>query len=323
MQKSLLIGAGSGLVGATLFASAATGTALAEILVYLSPLPLCLAGLGWGTLAVAAAALIGTAAVAAVLGAESAAMFALGIGIPAALLCRLALLARPAAHSADASASATTEWYPPGRILGWAALLAGAVTALMLLILGYDIDSYRDSIKQLLENGALKELDPDGTLFNPETISNVSSLIARALPAAFAVIWLSVMLFDLWMAGLIVEASGRSLRPWPRLDQLELPNSVFLAFVVALAGSFLPGIAGWIATGFAGALMFAYVLQGLAVLHAFTRGIAYRPLLLAAIYFAMALLGWVTIIVAIIGLGEPIFRLRERASMRGQPPTAK
>ena len=51
MPISLLIGAGSGLVSAALFASAATATALAGVLFYLAPLPLCLAGLGWGGIA--------------------------------------------------------------------------------------------------------------------------------------------------------------------------------------------------------------------------------------------------------------------------------
>jgi len=48
MPIPLIIGAGSGLISAALFASAATATALAGVLFYLAPLPICLAGLGWG-----------------------------------------------------------------------------------------------------------------------------------------------------------------------------------------------------------------------------------------------------------------------------------
>jgi hypothetical protein len=83
----------------------------------------------------------------------------------------------------------------------------------------------------------------------------------------------------------------------------------------------LPGLAGLLATGLAGALLFAYVLQGLAVLHAFTRGMAFRGLLLTAIYIGILLLAWVAIAIAILGLSEPILRLRDRAAARGQPPT--
>jgi uncharacterized protein YybS (DUF2232 family) len=79
----------------------------------------------------------------------------------------------------------------------------------------------------------------------------------------------------------------------------------------------LPGLPGLVATGFAGALLFAFVLQGLAVIHVYSRGVPLRALLLAAVYLGILLLGWVAIVVAIVGLGEPVFRLRER----GQPPT--
>jgi hypothetical protein len=140
------------------------------------------------------------------------------------------------------------------------------------------------------------------------------------LPAAFAIIWLSVTLFNLWIAGLIVDASGRALRPWPRLAALELANGIFIAFVVSLIASFLPGLPGLMATGLAGALLFAYVLQGLAVLHIYSRGLPFRAVLLCAVYLGILLLGWVAIAVAILGLSEPILRLRERASLGGQPP---
>ena len=59
MPVALFIGAGSGLISAALFASAATATALAGVLFYLAPLPLFLAGLGWGARAAGVAALSG------------------------------------------------------------------------------------------------------------------------------------------------------------------------------------------------------------------------------------------------------------------------
>lgn len=321
MATFLLIGAGAGLVAAALFASAATGTALAGILFYLAPLAVCLAGLGWGAAAAAVAALTGTVVVAATIGPAIGAIFALAIGAPMAVLCYLALLSRPI--PAPQSAAGGFEWYPVGRLVGWSAVMAGVLAAIMVLTLGYDAETYRDSIKSVLEHGALKELDRDGTLFNETTIGGLSSVLARALPAAFAIVWQSTALSSLWLAGVIVDASGRALRPWPRLEAFELPNAFFLAFTGSLLASFLPGMAGLLATGFAGALLFAYVLLGLAVLHAFTRGMQFRGLLLAAIYLGILLLGWVAVAVAILGLSEPMLRLRERAAARGQPPSAE
>ena len=319
MAIPLLIGAGAGLIAAALFASAATATALAGILFYLAPLPICLAGVGWGWMAAMLAALTGTMVVASVLGLATGGIFALAVGAPIATLCYLALLSRPAAALQNGGSGAL-QWYPVGRLVGWAAIMAGGLAGIMVLMLGYDTETYRDSIRDVLQHSALKELDKDGTLINENTIGGLSSMLARALPAAFAIIWQTIALFNLWLAGVIVDASGRALRPWPRLDAIELPDAVFLAFTGSLLSSFLPGLVGLLATGFAGALLFAYVLQGLAVLHAYSRGMPFRGLLLATVYFGMVLLGWVAVVIALLGLGEPMLRLRERAAARGQPP---
>ncbi len=321
MAAPLLIGAGAGLVSAALFASAATATPLAGLLFYLAPLPVALAGLGWGWTAAAVAALAGTIVAGAVLGIATGLIFALAIGAPLAVLCYLVLLSRQVALPEGAAAEAVAlEWYPLGRIVGWAAVMAGGLAALMVLMLGYDTETYSQSIRSVLEHSALKTLDQDGSIINESTIGNLSAVLARALPAAFAIVWQSIALFNVWLAGVIVEASGRALRPWPKLDALELPNSIFLAFTASLVASFLPGLAGLLATAFAGAFLFAYVLQGLAVLHAFTRGMPFRAALLAAVYLGMLVLGWVAVAVAILGLSEPMLRLRERAAARGQPP---
>ena len=318
MPTPLLIGAASGLVSAALFGSAATATAIAGILLYLAPLPLCLAGLGWGSAAAAAGVMSGTLAVALLLGLPTAAVFAFSIGIPIAALCYLILLSR-APVTAEGASAGPVEWYPIGRLIGWAAVIAGTLAAVVVLFLGYDQETYRESIKAALEHSALKELDRDGIL-TEENIANLTIVLARALPAAIAAIWLCIALFNLWMGGLIVQASGRALRPWPQLDAIDLPNVFFIVFAVSLVLSFIPGLIGLVATGFAGAMLFAFVLQGLAVLHVYTRGVPFRGLLLTAIYLGIFLLGWVALAVAILGLSEPMLRLRERAAGRGQPP---
>ena len=140
MASPLIIGAGAGLVSAALFASAATGSPLAGILLYLAPLPLCLAGLGWRSAAAALSALIGTVVVGATLGPATGAVFALAIGAPMALLCHLALLSRPLT-TPDGQKVSTFEWYPVGHIVGWAAVCAGALASIVVLLLGYDVDA--------------------------------------------------------------------------------------------------------------------------------------------------------------------------------------
>lgn len=315
MQPHLIIGAGAGLVSAALFASAAVSAALVSFLLYLCPLPLCLAGLGWGRAAVLLAGLAATVVMAVTLGPSAALVYAVTIAAPIAFLVHLLLLSRPAPEPQNEKGA--LEWYPAGRLVGATALMAGGLAGLMVLLLGPDAESYRGSIDEMLPH-ILKALDPDNSIFTPETTENLKTVLAKALPAAFAILWLTVALFNLWLAGYIVDASGRALRPWPDLQGLELPNIYVAVFAGALAASFVPGVIGLIATGLAGAMLFAYVLQGLAVIHVYSRGAPFRPLLLALVYLGILFLGWLAILVAILGLGEPLFGLRARSTAAGQ-----
>jgi len=319
MPTHLLIGAGAGLVSAALFASAATAGVLAGIPFYLSPLPLCLAGLGWGRSAVLVAALSGTVVIAVALGPVLALGFGLTFALPIATLIHLLLMARPLT-TPEGEATEAVEWYPASRLVGWAAVMAGVLAGVLVLALGPDYETYQQSIGGLLKPETLEALDPDGSVFTPETIESLKVLLAKALPAAFAIVWLTIVLFNLWLAGIIVAASGRALRPWPDLHDLEVPNIFVAVFAVAMVLTFLPGMIGLLATGFSGALLFAYVLQGLAVIHVYSLGVTFRPLLLAVVYLGILFLGWVAILVAIVGLGEPLFGLRARSKAAGPPP---
>ena len=93
-----------------------------------------------------------------------------------------------------------------------------------------------------------------------------------------------------------------------------------LLFAASLAASFLPGLAGLVATGLAGALLFAYALQGLAVIHVFSRGM---PLARASARDRLSrilLLGWVAIVIAILGLGRAHAWACATARRRGRQP---
>ena len=116
MAIPFLIGAGAGLVSAALFASAATGHALAGILFYLAPLPICLAGLGWGWMAAAVAALAGTVVVGGVLGLAPGAIFAGAIAMPMAVLVLSRPALPPGRGAARPSHQLRLEWYPIGRL---------------------------------------------------------------------------------------------------------------------------------------------------------------------------------------------------------------
>jgi len=323
MNSPILIGVGAGLVSAVLFASTMTGSVLAMALFYITALPGFLAGLGWGTRAAIIAALTGAGLTSVLLEPLAGVGYFLTLGIPIAILCHLVLLARPAGEAASEgpAASGAMEWYPPGRIVAWTALMAGSVAALSVPLFGMDVETYRANLQEILDKTFFSQL-PEGMPkgLDKEKIAPVIELLIRALPAASAIVWFGVMLLNMWSAARIVAISGRFIRPWPNLTMMNYPGVLALGFVAALLGTFTPGILGIIATGFAGAFMVAYVLLGLVVLHVLARKTAFRFLFLGTLYLGIFLFGWVALVVAIVGISEPMFKFRARALGAGAAP---
>lgn len=325
MNSPIMIGIGAGLVSAVLFASTMTGSTLAIILFYVTALPGLLAGLAWGTSAAFVSAIVGTALAGILLAPIAGLGYFLTLGLPIAILSYLALLARPSDDGAqDEQASpATMEWYPVGRLVTCAAFMAGGVAALTIPLFGMDIETYRTNLQELLEKTFLNQMPeglPEG--FDKDNMGPVMELLVRALPAASAIVWFSVMLLNLWTAARVATVSGRAIRPWPDISAMTYPPAVALGFVASLLGTFAPGILSIIATGFAGAFLLAYVLLGLVVLHVMAGKTAYKFVLLSALYVGIFVFGWFSLVVAFVGIGDPLMKFRERSINSGStPPT--
>lgn len=310
MRSPYLIGFGAGLVSAVLFASAATSSVLAFALLYLSPLPTLLAGLGWGWIAAGVAALSGAVLILLALEPISAVAYFMILGAPAALLCYLALLSRQ--YAPDEGGATVVEWYPPGRLVAWATGLAGGLTALSMLVAGLDPADLQATITKRLEEffTELGPQAPEGV--SKEGLQSLASVLARGFPAAAAIAWLLIMILNMLLAARIVEASGHALRPWPDIEGMTYPPLFSLAAAVSFVLAFAGGAIGTLATAFAGAFVLAYLLLGLVIVHVITRAVPFRAFLLAVVYLAILFLAWVALIVAALGLCDPILRLRER-----------
>ncbi|MDA7946691.1 MAG: YybS family protein [Hyphomicrobiaceae bacterium] len=325
MNSPIVIGVGAGLVSAVLFASTLT-SGWAILLFYVTALPGFIAGLGWGTQAVVTSTLLGSGLVGVLMAPLAGLGYFLTLGLPTTVLCYLALLGRPANENAvtehgatQASGAGQIEWYPVGRIIAWATLMAGSIAAMSVPMFGMDIETYRTNLQEILDKTFFSQL-PEGAPpgMNKEDMAPVIELLIRTLSAASAIAWLSVMLLNMWTAAKVVTGSGRAIRPWPDFSTITYPAYFALGFVASLLGTFAPGILSIIATGFAGAFFLAYVLLGLVVLHVLARNSPYKFVALGALYLGIFLFGWVALVVAVIGIGEPMFRLREKA--RGAPP---
>jgi hypothetical protein len=322
MRNQLLIAVLLGLVSAVVFASATTGPILIRyILFLLTSLPIFLAGLGWGWRFAGIAGLASVALVAVFAGPTIAGIYGLTQILPAVVLTYLALLSRP--YQPDGAEVASTEHYPVGRLVLWAAVMAGTITLLVLLIIGQDFDDLRAGLKQYLSETIKTNLPPTagGTPLDDAQLETMTNVMVAVMPAASAVSWLTALVFNLWLAGRITLAAGQLQRPWPDISAMEFPPGTALMLLASMLGAGAKGIAGAVGTSFLGAFFLAYVFAGLAVIHYVTRAKPWRPFALWLLYIGLLVVAvWIAVLIALVGLAERPLRLRERAFPSGPPP---
>ncbi len=321
MMQVLLIGISAGAVSALMFAALASGSLLAMALFYLAPLPILIATLGWTHVAGIAAGLTGSAALFAVFNSVFALAFLVGVGLPAWWLGYLSLLARPVA----ANGAEQLEWYPVGRLVFWAALLGGLIVAVAIPQFGGDAESFRAALRSGFERVFQDRSGGAGgeplTLPGGGDPSSLFAAFAVIIPPAAAALTTATLLLNLWLAGRVVNLSGRLRRPWPDISALALPAHSAVVFALAVMGSFLPGLLGIVAGLFAASLAIAYAALGLALLHARTAHLKSRAIVLTGVYAAILLFGWPLLVVALLGVADALLDLRGRIARKPSPPS--
>lgn len=315
MRNGLLIGLGSGLVSALLFFSAARGgPTLGTILLLLTPLPSLLAGLVWGWMPALAGAVAGALAMAGFANPTFAVGYFLGLGVPAVLLSYLAYLSRPAPHD-----DSVREWYPAGRLVAALTLYGGALPVLITPLIG-GYQALRSTAVEFFRRFSATGAPELGIRpLNEQQVEALADFVIGVMPAAIAIYWLALMTPNLYLAGRIARASGRLGRDWPDLPSMSYPAGFSLLLAIAVLAGFAPGAIGVAGVSFSGALLFAYLLSGLALVHFIARHRARWVLWI--VYAALVLfVPYGALLVVIAGLLDPVFRLKQRFG--GVPPPA-
>jgi hypothetical protein len=314
MANWIAVGICAGLAAAVLQAAVLYPSPLTMVAFYLSALPLFVAAIGWGLGAAALAGLSGAIAIAVVAGAKPALTFLVGIALPPAILSWLALRSRPADEGPPVEGEPQLngiQWYPEGRLVLWAAVLAAGLTSLALLL----IAPSPESLRSLLEDLMTQVLARMGEAVEGEELDQVVRLMTFLLPIAAASVWLLATLVNLKLGAGLLSAFKRSPRPWARFGALTFPRRAVWLLPLALAASMLPGMLGLIGSVFGAAMLTAFALAGLAVLHGLTEGMSTRGPLLGALYLAVILLNWLLLVpLAVLTMLDMAFRMRARTA---------
>jgi hypothetical protein len=318
MIAMALVGFGSGIASALLFASMVSGSPLSVVLFYLAPLPILIAAIGWRHPAGLIGAITGALGLAVALGPILAGAFVVGVGLPAWWLAYLALLARP-------NADGTAEWYPIGRLVLWTALIAAVLVTISVPLLADSFDDYRTGLRKLFEEVLRVQVrTPEGAplrLPNGGDAAQFIDLLVTLVPPMAALLWTVTTLVNLTLAAKVVRRSGRLVRPWPDIAvSLTYPRGTALVTgLVAAGAALLPGFVGLASEVLATTLVTAFALLGLAVLHVITRGMAVRPLILGGTYVFIMLQTWPLIFFSLLGLADQLTGIRTRFLARRPP----
>jgi hypothetical protein len=318
MMTTILIALAAGSASALMFASIISGALFSLVLFYLAPLPLMVAGLGWGPLTATIGGISAAIGLGAIFGLPYCIAFVLTVALPAWWLGHLALLGRPVAMAPSAGNGAAPpatvlEWYPVGRILLWTAGFAALTTMAALFTLGGDAAA----IAAALRRGLLRITGARAGAGETEQI--VDALVTIA-PAAAAVVAMMTLTLNLWLAAKITATSGRLHRPWPDMKSAALPAMTLVALSLALALCFTGGLFAMLGQIASAALMMAYALIGFAVLHTLTLAMKSRALWLSGTYAVVLVFGWPVLAMAGLGLADAVFGFRQRYLQRRAPP---
>lgn len=311
----IVIGVIAGLTAGLLHAGGSSGNAIGLLLIYLASFPLFVAGLGWGAITAALGALVMVIGYLIVFGWKAAFFVALSAGIAPVVLSHLALQNRPAsaAPSDEGEVSDTgTVWYPEGRLVVWTAIASAALSVFVILALGPDVDTFRASAGQVLQP-LFDEMAKRPNSPTPEQIEQIRSFVVQMLPAALSIVWCISTMVNMYLAGSVLRKTGNGLRPWAPFGQLAFPRWTIWVLSGCAAATLLPGTLGAFAWVFTSALMLAYAILGLAVMHGLLENHPMRSLLLGLFYLSMLFLSAVAIVPLImLGMFDQSFNIRKR-----------
>jgi hypothetical protein len=319
MIAIVLIAIAAGCASALMYASMISGALISVVLIYLAPLPLMVAAIGWGPLSAAIGGIGAAIGLGAIFGLPHCIAFVVMVALPAWWLGHLVLLGRAVTDAtssgADASAVAPDlEWYPIGSILLWLAGFATLITMATLLSLGTDFASVTDALRQ----GWLLILNRRDAAAAGETRQLVDALVTIT-PAAAAMGFTIMLMLNLWLAAKITATSGRLHRPWPDLKNTALPSMTLVLLFVAIALCFIGGLPAILALIVATALIITYAFTGFAVLHTLTLTLKNRALWLCCAYTVVVVFSWPILVIAALGIADAVFGFRQRY-LQGRPP---
>ncbi len=301
-NKPILIAIACGLLTAMINVAPFSLGGIGLILTPFTVLPIFVSVLGFGTRAGLISGAIATVALAAMTGILSAIAFFVLLVAPPLWVGHLAGLVR--------REDGAEEWYPLNNILLHLALASALVVIVVLLASGITEENSAAMLRELMSQ--LQAANGAGAPNAAAVEQQIRTLIG-VLPVTMPASIIVMQAINFNLGARIARSQGWMLRP-----QDDIPMTTALPFIalgifgLALLFSMFGGSLGVAGKIFAGAFGMAFALVGLATMHALTRGMGVRPVILAVSYIAILFTIKPLVGFAILGIVETLLGLRAR-----------
>jgi uncharacterized protein YybS (DUF2232 family) len=145
----------------------------------------------------------------------------------------------------------------------------------------------------------------------------IAASLASIIPGVIAASWMVTAFINAALAQGVLTRFAANWRPSPSLVALELPIWLHIALGITAAAAIFGGTARFIGINAMIALLVAFCLGGLAVLHAAARRLSHPTMVLVFFYVTAALFGWPLLVVTVLGLLDIWLGLRRRLAPQG------
>jgi hypothetical protein len=321
MPASYLTTVGFGIVSALLMLlGSVVYPSLFPFLLPFAPFPVAFAAVRHHHLNGLGAALVAALFICAAASSHIAVGYFLFAGAPAWLLGYLFMLARPKLMTFKSgfapASSSPLQWYSFGRIVILTAIMTALLTVLSVLMASGSVAEYQVTIKSVIEMYFRHELKlaPDAALVWPDgsSVQPAINMFAYMMPTLAGILWMSVQLFNLWLAATMTALINPHARPLPNFHQFSLPRWSGLLIIGGIILTSFSNEIHLFGSTLATAVIVCFALLGLCVVHAGTRGVKGRVFILLAVYFFLAVQGWPLLLLALLGGAEHMLSLRSR-----------
>ena len=253
--------------------------------VFLGALPVYVAALGWGTRAgiVATAAIIAISAI--LTDPSNGFLIGIMIAAPAALAGHQANLAQNGGDHGD-----ELQWYPFSQILFWNTLLIIGAVLLFGLLINFDPNEIGPQLSKHLES--LFPAVENGSGLSIEDREKALLMNLQMMPFVLPSMWIGIHFLNFLFALKITRQMNVLARPIEDIaSTVNLPPLALVLLVVSLSGIFITSPP--ISYGFTvavGALVMAFSIIGLAMMHQRIRHWPTRSPILFMTYAMIALI---------------------------------